>query len=432
MNTKKSLPKSILFTVAIMLLFRMLSVIPTWGVDRELLASSMDIWGVMNVLSGGALSTASIMAVGISAFITANIIMQMLCVMFDKLKAMQNGGATERKRYQQLSNIVGVLFSIFESFATAALLGRTGTLIANNFWVVFAVGLQMFIGCLFTFGLTKLIEKYGFGDGISMILLVNIASSFPGALTSLKDMFIREVSMDAAPALCCAIAAMALFFMAVYYIQSLQKEFPVRYAKRLSSSTLTKEKILPVGFSLTGVMPIILSMSLIQLVTMIAGFLPQNGVLGTISMFLTADNWFRPNAMIFSLGALVVFLLTIPCTLFYGKVTLNTEQLAKNLQVQNGVITGVRPGTETEAFLNKQTTGMFILSGCVTAVIVLVPQFVANFIGANGVFYIGTAAIITMSVLSNLITKYKAQTSQVSINKVINAPEPKLIAAFGE
>lgn len=429
---QKQLYKNILFTLAIMMLFRILSVVPAWGVNTEKMATSMEAWGVMNVLSGGALSAASIMAIGVAAFITANIIMQMFSVMFDKLSAMQNGGATERKKYQQLSNIVGVAFSVFESYSAAALLGRTGVLVANSFWVVMVVGTQMFIGCMLTFGLTKLIEKYGFGDGISVILLANIVSSFPGAIGSLKKMFIREASMDAAPALCCAVAAMVVFFMVVHYVQSLQKEFPVRYAKRLSSSTLTKEKVLPVGFSLTGVMPIILSMSLIQLVTMIAGFLPQSGVLGTIAKFLTADNWFRPNAMIYSLGALVVFMLTIPCTLFYGKVTLNTERLAKNLQVQNGVITGVRPGSETEEFLNKQTTGMFVFSGCVTALIVLVPQFVANFIGADGIFYIGTASIITMSVLTGLIAKYKAQTSQMNINKVLNAQEPAAPVVFGE
>ncbi len=429
---KQNLTKNILFTLAIMLLFRVLSVVPAWGVNRELMAAGMNSWGAMNLLSGGALGTASIMAVGISAFITANIIMQMLSFMFERLGAMQHGGASDRKKYEQLSNFVGVAFSVFESFAMAARLGRTGMLNSNGFWVIFIVGLQMLAGCLLTFGLAKMITKHGFGDGISMILLTNILSSFPPAFKSLKAMFIRETAMSEIVAIVCSIAAMAAFLLLVYYIQGLHKNIPVNYSKRLSGSTLNKDKVLPVGFSLTGVMPIILSMSLIQVITMIAGFLPSSGTLAVVARFLTADNWFRPNAMIYSVGALLVFALTIPSTWFYGKITLNTEQVAKNLQLQNGVINSVRPGSETETYLNKETTPMFIASGFVTALLVLLPQFVANFIGANEVFYLGTAAIITMSVLDGLITKFKAQNTQLNINKVINVNKPAVPVVFGE
>ena len=358
--------------------------------------------------------------------------MQMFAVISDKLSAMQHGGATERKRYERISTVVGIAFSVFESYATAAYLGRTGLLAGNTFFVVLMVGTQMLLGCLATLGLAKLIDKHGFGEGISMILLTNILSSFPTALKDLQAMFVRKTSMSGVTGVACAFGVLAAFLLLVYYIQGLHKDIPVVYSKRLSSSTLNKDKVLPVGFSLTGVMPIILSMSVIQLVTMIAGFLPGNGVLGEIAKYLTPDNWFRPNAMIYSLGALVVFALTIPSTLFYGKITMNTEQLAKNLQLQNGVITGVRPGSETEMFLTKQTTPMFLASGCVTAILVLIPQFIANFFGANGMFYIGTAAIITMSLIAGLIAKFKAANSQVSINKVINTKEPLAPIPFGE
>ena len=428
---RKNLTKSILLTLSIMLLFRVLSVIPTIGVNNELLTSSMDVWGAFNILSGGALSSASIMAVGVSAFITANIIMQMLAVVFERLSAMQHGGASDRRKYERLSTIVGVIFSIFESFATAAYLGGTGVLYSAGFWSVAAVGAQMFVGCLLTFWLAKLIDKYGFGEGISMILLTNILSSFPGAFISLRNMISRQLAVSATVAIFIAIGAFVVFFMSVYFIQGLHKDIPVSYSKRLSNSTLNKDKVLPIGFGLTGVMPIILSMSVLQLITMIAEFFPNSGILGVVAKFLTADNWFRPNAMIYSLGSLVVLALIIPCTMFYAKITLNTEMLAKNLQIQNGVINRVRPGSETEAFLNKQTKKMFLCAGVVTALIVLVPQFVANFLGAQNVFYLGTGAIITVSVIDGLITKFKAQNTQLAIAKVINVPEKK-IPVFGE
>ena len=409
---QKNIIKRGAVVIVLLAALRVLSLIPAFGINESLINSSATegLGGMFDLLSGGAYASLSIMAIGISSYITASIIMQLLGVIFDKIGQLQHGGKSERDRYEKITTLIGVIFSIFSSVAMAAYLGRMGYLLENSFLYICIVAAQFLAGCIITIFCSNIITKQNLGSGISLILVSNILSSFISSFLSFSKLCVFwDGVLFSVLGYVVAIFAFAVFIFFVYTFQKRCKHIPVNYTKRLSSSVLSEDKRISISYGLPGVMPVILSTSLFQMLTIIISmFGSRNNFLYELSCYFTPAMWFSPVSFKYSFGVIPFLLLTIVSTLFYGSIIFNTESIAKGLQSQGGIIKGVRPGNETERFLTKAAKPVFLIGGVVSAIVVLVPMFIANYFGVN-VFHVGTGVFVLTSVSAEVISRIKSE-----------------------
>lgn len=405
----KTLRKRFLFVVGALVVFRLLSAITIPGIDSvrvQNLMQNNQFIGVLNMFSGGGLSTLSIIMLGVGPYITGSIIMQLLTIMSPRLKAMyQEDGEIGRKKFTQLSRLITVPLAIVQGLALLIMLKKQGiitelstfNLIVNTSIVVAGSMLIMWIG--------ELVSEFGIGNGVSIIIFAGIVARIPTELSQL--LFTFDVSQLPLYILFTAIGL--LIVAGVVTISEAERPIPVTYAKQVRGDHVSggTQTYLPIRVNQAGVIPIIFALSILLFPQMIGNALAAstNSTLLSISHGLL---WFVQNTWLYSL---LYFIFVFLFTYFYTAVTFDPDQLSTNLQKNGAFIPGIRPGQPTKEYISKILTRTTTMGAVFLGLIAVLPLVIKSITGITAISIGGTSLLIVVSVVMDLIKKTDAQLS---------------------
>ncbi len=405
----KFLRNRILFTLSVLVLFRLMAVIPIPGIDTlklQQFLSGNDFFGLLNIFSGGGLSNLSIIMLGVSPYITSSIIMQLMTVMFPKLKAMyQEEGDTGRRKFAQYSRLITVPLAFAQGYAFIALLKSQGILGQLTGFELAVDLIVITAGSLLLMWLGELISEFGVGNGVSLIIFAGIVSVLPGSLGQLMIAF----DPSQLPAYVGFIAAAVAVIWGVVVITEAERPIPVTYAKQVRGNKMYGgvSTYLPLRVNQAGVIPIIFALSILLFPQMIVRFLANsaNVIVQKISSAILA---FLANQTFYGIA---YFLLVFIFTYFYTAITFDPDSISKNLQRSGAFIPGVRPGVSTSQHIAKILFRLTMIGALFLSIIAVLPLIVKAATGISAVAVGGTSLLIVVSVVIDLIKKVDAQIS---------------------
>jgi len=405
----KVLRGRILFTLFILVLFRLMAVIPIPGIDTirlEQFISGNDFFGLLNIFSGGGLSNLSIIMLGVSPYITASIIMQLMTVMFPKLKAMyQEEGDAGRKKFSQYSRLLTVPLAFVQGYAFIVLLQNQGILEKLAVFDLVTNLIVISVGSLLLMWLGELISEFGIGNGVSLLIFAGIVSVLPSSLGQLLFAF----DPSQLPAYIGFVAASLVVIWGVVVITEAERPIPITYAKQVRGNKVYGgiSTYLPLRVNQAGVIPIIFALSILLFPQMIVRFLANvnNAIIQKISAFFLA---ILSNQLFYGIA---YFFLVFIFTYFYTAITFDPDSISKNLQRSGAFIPGVRPGVSTSTYIGKTLFRLTMVGALFLGVIAVLPLIVQGFTGINAVAIGGTGLLIVVSVVVDLVKKVDAQIS---------------------
>jgi len=407
--TDKTLRSRILFVLGALVVFRLLASIPIPGIDAlklQAFINNNQFLGVLNVFTGGGLSHLSILMLGVGPYITASIIMQLLTIMSPRLKAMyQEDGEAGRKKFTQLSRMITVPLAVVQALSLIIVLKRQGILgdlsvfgmITNVSVVVAGSILLMWIG--------ELISEFGIGNGVSLIIFAGIVANIPTEFSQ----FLFTFDMANLPVYILFLAVGFLIVAGVVVVTEAERPIPVTYAKQVRGDKVAggTQTYLPLRVNQAGVIPIIFALSILLFPQLIGNFLANNShhILRSISSGLL---WFVNNTWVYSL---FYFILVFLFTYFYTAVTFDPDQLSTNLQKNGAFIPGIRPGPATRDYIARILNRITMMGAIFLGLIAVLPLVVKAVTGITAFAVGGTALLIVVSVVLDLIKKVEAQLS---------------------
>jgi len=407
--TDKTLRNRILFILGAMVIFRLLSAVPIPGVDPGRLQAFMSnnqFLGVLNMFSGGGLSTFSILMLGVGPYITSSIIMQLLTIMSPKLKALyQEDGEIGRKKFTQLSRVLTVPLSIVQGLAFIIFLSKQGIIIDMTI-IQTVTNLAVVVGgAMFTMWLGELISEFGVGNGVSFIIFAGIVASIPTQVSQ----FFFTFDVASIPLYLLFVAIGILIIAGVVVVTEAERPIPVTYAKQVRGNHVSggTQTYLPLRVNQAGVMPIIFALSILLFPQMVGSFLAgaESSVLKAISDGLL---WFAANTWLYSI---VYFIFVFLFTYFYTAVTFDPNQVATNLQKNGAFVPGIRPGEATRDYISKVLNRITTMGAVFLGLIAVLPLAMRAITGVAAFAIGGTALLIVVSVVLDLIKKVDAQLS---------------------
>lgn len=395
--------------VAALIVFRLLATIPLPGIDAarlEQFFSNSALIGFLNILSGGGLANLSIVMLGVTPYITASIIMQLSTVISPRIKSMyQEEGELGRKRFAQYSRYLTVPLAVLQAVGLLFFFQSQG-IIDNVGWYLFAVNVAVAVGgSMLLMWIGELITEYGIGNGISLIIFAGIVASVPQTIATL--LFTFEQSQI--PVYLAFIVAMVLITFGVVYISESERPVPVTYAKRVVGNKVAGgvQTYLPLRLNQAGVMPIIFALSILTLpqigLTFFSGSSIPNAA--EIAQFLLS---FPGSSAVY---AVAYFAFVFLFTYFFTAVTIDPNQMANNLQKNGAFVPGVRPGIQTAEHLGRIITRITLVGAVFLGAIAVLPLVMEYATGLTTLAVGGTALLIVVSVVLDVVRKIDAQIS---------------------
>jgi len=405
--TDKSLRNSVLFVLGALVLFRFLSAIPIPGIDAfrlQTFISNNQFLGVLNMFSGGGLSTLSILMLGVGPYITASIIMQLLTIMSPRLKAMyQEDGEIGRKKFTQFSRMITVPLAIIQGFALLFLLKKQGILADLSMFNMVANLSVIVAGSMLIMWIGELISEFGIGNGMSLIIFAGIVASIPKEIAQ----FMFTFNIANLPLYILFLAVGLLIIAGVVVMTEAERPIPVTYAKQVRGDHVAggTQTYLPLRVNQAGVIPIIFALSILMFPQLIGNALAgmENNILKSISDGLL---WFVANTWLYSL---FYFAFVFLFTYFYTAVTFDPNQLSENLQKNGAFVPGIRPGPATREYIEKILTRITLVGAVFLGLIAVLPLVMQNLTKIASLSIGGTALLIIVSVVLDLVKKIDAQ-----------------------
>ncbi len=414
----KEIRNKLLFTLGMLVVIRLGSQLPVPGVRTQEFLNWFnqkvgDDFSFFNAFTGGSFERMSILALNITPYITSSIIMQLLTIAIPKLEEMQKEGEDGRKKIASITRYVTVGLALIEASAMAAAFWSGNMLKEKNALSVITVITALTAGSAFLMWIGERITEKGVGNGISIVLIINIISRIPQDIDQLFEQFVfgKAIAVGAVAAIIILAIIVAMVIMVIILNDGVRK-IPVQYAKKVQGRKMVggQTSSIPLKINTAGVIPIIFASSLMQLPIIVSSFFNYNGggVWGQILKGLNSGNWCKPSEPVYSIGLLVYIILVIFFAYFYTSITFNPIEIAENMKKQGGFIPGIRPGKPTSEYLTK-ILNYIIFIGAAGLTIVCVVPFLFNGIFGAQVTFGGTSLIIIVSVVLETIKQIESQ-----------------------
>ena len=404
----KDIRQKIFFTFLMLIVIRIGSQIPVPGVNSGYFAAwfaqqSGDALNFFDAFTGGSFTSMSIFALNISPYITSSIIIQLLTIAIPKLEEMQKE-EDGRQKINKITRYTTVLLAFIEGTAmTIGFCGR-GLLEKYNFVNCVVVIAAFIAGSTFLMWIGERISEKGIGNGISIVLLINILSRVPSDLATLFEQFVFNKNV-AVGVLCAAIiiAIILVVVVLVIFLQDGERRIPVQYSKKMQGRKMVggQSSHIPLKVNTAGVIPVIFASSLMQMPGIIASFAGVDGgtgIGGQILRTLNSSNWCNPQQPVYSIGLVIYVALCIFFAYFYTSITFNPIEVADNIKKQGGFIPGIRPGKPTTDYLTS-ILNYTVFVGAVGLLIIVVIPFIFNGVFHASVSFGGTSIIIIVGVI---------------------------------
>ena len=414
----KEIRMKILYTFAMLVVIRLGSQLPVPGVDRTYFANwfAAQTGGAFNffdAFTGGSFLNMSIFALNITPYITSSIIMQLMTIAIPKLEEMQRDGEEGRKKIVSITRYVTVGLALIESTAMAVGFGRSGLLSEFNALNVITVIVALTAGSAVLMWIGERITENGVGNGISIVLIINIISRVPQDMAGLYEQFIKGKAIAVGVLAAIIILAIILFMVVlVIVLNGGERKIPVQYAKKVQGRKMVggQSTNIPLKVNTAGVIPIIFASSIMEFPVVICSLFGVNGtgIWAEIIKGLSSSNWCKISAPQYSIGLIIYILMVIFFAYFYTSITFNPLEIADNMKKQGGFIPGIRPGKPTSDYLNKILNYIIFIGACGLTIVGILP-FVFNGLFNANVSFGGTSLIIIVSVILETIKQIESQ-----------------------
>jgi len=404
----KDLRNKILFVLAIFAVFRIMANIPVPGINAENLKNFFDqfqMFGLLNIFTGGALDNLSIVMLGLGPYITAVIIFQLLTMIFPALERLyKEEGEQGRAKFNQYCRIGTFPLAALQGYAMLSLFQRQQVISALSPNLLFASVLTIAAGSLFLMWLGELISEKGIGNGVSLLIFAGIVADFPN---SIRQMLVGW-DPSRIPSYLLFFGSSLLIIAGVVLVNEARRNIPVSYAKRVRGMRLYGgvSTYLPLNINPAGVIPIIFALSILLFPSMIANFLGGAG--GTVgSLAKSIGNFFQdPWA-----HGIIYFILVVLFTYFYTAVTFDPKAISQNLQKMGGFVPGIRPGESTAKFMYFILNRVLLIGALFLGAIAIMPSIVQGVTTIQQFQFLvgGTSLLIMVSVALETLRQIKAQ-----------------------
>ena len=411
----KEVRDRLLYTLGMLVVIRIGSNLPIPGVDASYLSSFFENLqasglGFFNAITGGSFSSISLFALSITPYITSSIIMQLLTIAVPKLEEMQKEGEDGRRKIAEYTRYLTVGLALFESTAMALGLGGQGLVLEEyrNFWGYLTVVAAMTAGSALLMWIGERITEKGVGNGISIVLLVNIVSSLPQDIMMLYYRFMAGQSVPVAAIACVIVLAVIIATVVfVLILNGAERRIPVQYSKKMQGRRMVggQSSHIPLKVNTAGVIPVIFASSIMSMPAMVAQFftVDYTSFGGQILMMLSSSNWFRPEAPVYSIGLILYIVLIVLFAYFYTSITFNPLEVANNMKKSGGFIPGIRPGKPTSDYLSGILSYIVFLGAAGLAVVCIIPIIASGLFSVGNLSFGGTSLIIIAGVILETI-----------------------------
>lgn len=415
----KQLRKKLLFTTLILIVVRFGSQLPIPEIDSAQISAYLkstlgDSFNLLNSFTGGSFMQMSVFALSVTPYITSSIIMQLMTIVIPALEEMQKDGEDGRKRMAKITRYVTVVLAIIEGAGLAIGFARQGALGTDytTFTIVTMI-IALTAGAVLVMWLGERITESGIGNGISIILLVNIVSGMPGDFTSLYNQFMKGKQIGPALIAGCVIVGVVLAVVVfVIILSDAERHIPVQYSKKMQGRKLVggQQSKIPLKVNTAGVIPIIFASSIMQFPIMLQNVLKyeNNGFIGKALTSLNSSTWFDASHPKRSIGLIIYIVLVVLFAYFYTSITFNPLEISNNMKKQGGFIPGIRPGKPTVDYLNKILKYIIFIGAAGLTIVAVVPFFFNGVFGAS-VSFGGTSIIIVVGVILETIKQIQSQ-----------------------
>ena len=415
----KQLRKKLLFTTLILIVVRFGSQLPIPEIDSAQISAYLkstlgDSFNLLNSFTGGSFMQMSVFALSVTPYITSSIIMQLMTIVIPALEEMQKDGEDGRKRMAKITRYVTVVLAVIEGAGLAIGFANQGALGTNyTTFTIFTMIIALTAGAVLVMWLGERITESGIGNGISIILLVNIVSGMPGDFTSLYNQFMKGKQIGPALIAGCVIVGVVLAVVVfVVILSDAERHIPVQYSKKMQGRKLVggQQSKIPLKVNTAGVIPIIFASSIMQFPIMLQNVLKyeNNGFIGKALTSLNSSTWFDASHPKRSIGLLIYIVLVILFAYFYTSITFNPLEISNNMKKQGGFIPGIRPGKPTVDYLNKILKYIIFIGAAGLTIVAVVPFFFNGVFGAS-VSFGGTSIIIVVGVILETIKQIQSQ-----------------------
>jgi len=404
----RDLRKKVLFVLVIFVIFRLMANIPIPGIDKQNLEdffARFQVFGLMNIFSGGTLSNISIVMLGLGPYITAIIIMQLLTMIFPRLEQLyKEEGEKGRQKFNQYARLLTIPLATLQAYGMLTLLQRQGAISILSPITLLASIVTVTAGSLLLMWLGELITEKGIGNGVSLLIFAGIIARIPSNI--LQTIFNWDPSQI--PFFILFIGAALFIIFAVVLITEARRNIPISYAKRVRGIRMYggASTYLPMSVNPAGVIPIIFALSILMFPGMVAGFLVNIG--GTVGNIAQNVSDFLNNKVIW--GTLY-FILVFAFTYFYTMVTFDPKAIAQNLQKMGGFVPGIRPGRSTAQYLGKILHRVLFVGALFLGLIAVMPYIIQGITRIQTFSFLvgGTSVLIVVSVVLDTIKQINAQ-----------------------
>ncbi|SFE60006.1 preprotein translocase subunit SecY [Peptostreptococcus sp. D1] len=404
----KEIRKKILFTLFIVIVFRLGTTIPVPGIDTSVIKNMVEnnsLLGLYNMFSGGAFSNFTIFALGISPYITASIIIQLLTAGFESLKELQKSGEEGKKKISKYTRTTALALGIIQAIGITLGIVRSALKVNSPFFITTVI-ITLVAGSMLVMWLGDRITEKGLGNGSSVIIFVGIISRLPIDIIAIYEK--SSLGLLKWPAIVAVVVVMIFTIIGVTFISESTRKIPVQYAKRVVGRKMYggESSHIPMKVNQSGVMPIIFASSILALPQTVA-------LLGGPKMQQAVNSFFNlsTNQGFWTYRSIEIVLIVV-FSYFYNTISFNTEDISKNMKNSGGFIPGVRPGNPTEKYLNGILSKLTIVGAAFLGIMALIPALIThymkvpvNFGGTSLLIVVGVALELKRQLESNLVMK---------------------------
>lgn len=415
----KDVRRRLFYVLLMLVVVRIGSQLPIPGVDSNYFknwfaSQSSDAFNFFDAFTGGSFTEMSIFALSITPYITSSIIIQLLTIAFKTLEDMQRDGEEGRKKLTAITRYVTIGLALFQSIAMTIGFGNKGLIPDINFLKGVVVVCCLTAGSAMLMWIGEQITEKGVGNGISIILMINIVSRIPSDLVTLFEQFVKGKTIAKGALAALIIAAVILVVVVlVLILNGGVRKIPVQYSKKMVGRKVMggQSSSIPLKVNTAGVIPIIFASSLMSfpvIIMTLMGKTGGDGIGGHILKSLTSNNWFNPSEPVYSIGLVVYILLVIFFAYFYTSITFNPMEVADNMKKQGGFIPGIRPGKPTQEYLEQILSYLIFIGATGLVIVAVIPFFFNGVFGAN-VSFGGTSLIIVVGVVLETLKQIESR-----------------------
>ena len=415
----KDVRRRLFYVLLMLVVVRIGSQLPIPGVDSNYFknwfaSQSSDAFNFFDAFTGGSFTEMSIFALSLTPYITSSIIIQLLTIAFKTLEDMQRDGEEGRKKLTAITRYVTIGLALFQSIAMTIGFGNKGLIPDINFLKGVVVVCCLTAGSAMLMWIGEQITEKGVGNGISIILMINIVSRIPSDLVTLFEQFVKGKTIAKGALAALIIAAVILVVVVlVLILNGGVRKIPVQYSKKMVGRKVMggQSSSIPLKVNTAGVIPIIFASSLMSfpvIIMTLVGKTGGDGIGGHILKALTSNNWFNPSEPVYSIGLVVYILLVIFFAYFYTSITFNPMEVADNMKKQGGFIPGIRPGKPTQEYLEQILSYLIFIGATGLVIVAVIPFFFNGVFGAN-VSFGGTSLIIVVGVVLETLKQIESR-----------------------